>query len=73
MSLLTLEVEIDHGRVIPRGGETLPENARALLTLLPATTAKRDPLTPHPELMNIKFYEDPTMPLEPEDWPEAFS
>lgn len=35
MSLVTLEVEIDHGRVIPRGSEPLPEKGTGLLTLLP--------------------------------------
>lgn len=35
MSLVTLEVEIDHGRVISRGPEPLPEKGHGLLTLLP--------------------------------------
>lgn len=35
MSLITIEVEIDHGRVIPRGAEPLPEKGSGLLTLLP--------------------------------------
>ena len=35
MSLVTLEVEIDHGRVIARGSEPLPEKGTGLLTLLP--------------------------------------
>ena len=35
MSLVTLEVEIDHGRVIPRGSEPLPDIGSGLLTLLP--------------------------------------
>ena len=35
MSLVTFEVEIDHGRVIPRGSEPLPEKGKGLLTLLP--------------------------------------
>ena len=35
MSLVTLEVEIDHGRIIPRGSESLPEKGTGLLTLLP--------------------------------------
>lgn len=35
MSLVTLEVEIDHGRVIPCGLEPLPEKGKGLLTLLP--------------------------------------
>lgn len=42
MSLKTLEVEIDHGRVIPRKEDMLPAYGRALLTLLdesPLTTS----------------------------------
>ncbi len=35
MSLVTLEVEIDHGRIIARGSEPLPERGSGLLTLLP--------------------------------------
>lgn len=35
MSLVTIEVDIEHGRVIPRGGESLPETGSGLLTLLP--------------------------------------
>jgi hypothetical protein len=39
-SHLTLEVDIDHGRVVPRGPEGLPEKGSGLLTILrPASTA----------------------------------
>jgi len=34
MSYLTVEVEIDHGRVLAKGPETLPEKASGLLTIL---------------------------------------
>jgi len=34
VNYLTLEVEIDHGRVSPKGAETLPEKASGLLTIL---------------------------------------
>jgi hypothetical protein len=34
MSLVTVEVQLDHGRVIPKGTEPLPEKATALLTIL---------------------------------------
>jgi hypothetical protein len=34
MSYLTLEVEIDHGRVSSKGAEALPEKASGLLTIL---------------------------------------
>jgi hypothetical protein len=37
MSYLTLEVEIDHGRIIPRQPEKLPERASGLLTIFPAS------------------------------------
>ncbi len=40
MSYVTLEVEIDHGRVVPRGREGLPEKGNGLLTILhPQSTA----------------------------------
>lgn len=35
MSYVTLEVEIDHGRIIPRQAEKLPERASGLLTIFP--------------------------------------
>jgi len=35
MSFVTVEVEIDHGRVIARGSEPLPERGVGFLTLLP--------------------------------------
>jgi hypothetical protein len=34
MRYLTVEVEIDHGRVSPKGGEQLPAKASGLLTIL---------------------------------------
>ena len=38
MSYLTLEVDIDHGRVSPKGAEALPEKASGLLTILNPTS-----------------------------------
>lgn len=38
MSYLTLEVEIDHGRIVPREPEKLPEKGSGLLTILPPST-----------------------------------
>ena len=37
MSYLTVEVEIDHGHILPKGTETLPEKASGLLTILAPT------------------------------------
>ena len=34
MSYLTVEVELDHGHVVSKGAETLPEKASGLLTIL---------------------------------------
>ena len=36
MSMVTIEVEIDHGKVTPVGPHLLPEHGRGLLTLLSA-------------------------------------
>ena len=40
MSYLTLEVEIDHGRIVPSEPRQLPENGRGLLTILPSANGK---------------------------------
>ena len=71
MSLLTIEVSIDHGRVTPTEPVTLPETARGLLTILPGKTAARDPLAPHPVLSKGRILADPTEPLSADDWPES--
>lgn len=34
MNYQTVEVEFDHGRVVPSGKETLPEKGKGLLTIL---------------------------------------
>jgi hypothetical protein len=34
MSYVTVEVEIEHGRILPRGTEALPEKVSGLLTIL---------------------------------------
>ena len=34
MSYLTVEVEIDHGRIVPCGPEKLPDKGKGLLTIL---------------------------------------
>jgi hypothetical protein len=41
MDYLTMEVDIDHGKVSPRGSTPLPNKATGLLTIFPApaTTA----------------------------------
>ena len=45
MSYLTVEVEIDHGHVSPKGIEALPEIASGLLTILtPAPPTQPRPI-----------------------------
>jgi hypothetical protein len=44
MSYLTVEVEIDHGHILTKGAETLPEKASGLLTIPPP--APRSQLRP---------------------------
>lgn len=41
MSYQTVEVELERGRVRPRGAEVLPERAHALLTILQAGLTDR--------------------------------
>ena len=67
-----IEVELDHGHVTACDGTMLPEKARATLILRFEPKPGHDPLTPHPELGKAVFHEDPSLPLDPEDWPEAF-
>jgi hypothetical protein len=40
MSLVTFEVEIDHGRVVSRGLDPLPDKGHGILTLLPNAEEK---------------------------------
>ena len=70
MSYLTVEVELDHGHVVSKGAESLPEKASGLLTIL-------DP-TPLPHLRPIGLAhgqftvpEDFNTPL-PEDVLQSF-
>ena len=54
MSHLTVEVEIDHGRVLPKGVEMLPDKAFGLLTIISKEFpmengyALQEPLLPAP-------------------------
>jgi hypothetical protein len=73
MSLMTIEVEIDHGKIIPKGTGFLPDHAVGLLTIFddPKDSPVRNPLAQDPTLWVVS-HEDLTAPLHPEDWPEAF-
>ena len=40
MSYLTVEVEIDHGRIVPRQPQKLPETGSGLLTIFPQASSQ---------------------------------
>jgi hypothetical protein len=70
MSLLTVEVEIDHGHILPKGTDVLPGRASGLLTILVPTS----PPQPRPNgLAKGQFTvpDDFNAPL-PEDVLQAF-
>ena len=46
-------------------------NGRPVAELRPVG-ALADPLAQDPELSRVVFHADPSEPLEPADWPEAF-
>ena len=46
MSYLTMEVEIDHGKVVPKEPSRLPEKGSGLLTIFPPEEDGQSKLTP---------------------------
>ncbi len=69
MSARTVEVEIDHGQIKACDGSALPEHARGVLSIV-ESAAVRDPFRVDPTL-KVTFLEDPTLPLDPEGWPDS--
>lgn len=70
MSYTTVEVELDHGRVWPRGAATLPLKAHALLTLLETDSAAPSPApaaTPTSAGLR-RFLAAPDFPLTPDQF-----
>jgi hypothetical protein len=53
MSYVTVEVEIDHGKVVSRDAEQLPEKGRGLLTILPSNGAHDPAVTPAREAVKL--------------------
>lgn len=70
MNYLTVEVEINHGQISPKGGEALPEKASGLLTIFPEGLAHSRPLGlakgqfKVPENFNDPLPEDVVEPFE---------
>jgi hypothetical protein len=46
MSYLTVEVEIDHGHVLAKGAESLPEKASGLLTIFKSDAGNHATISP---------------------------
>ena len=46
MSYLTLEVEINHGKIVPKDPTRLPEKGTGLLTIFPPDEPGQSKLTP---------------------------
>ncbi len=54
MSYLTVEVEIDHGHVLAKGTQSLPEKASGLLTIFPPPAVNRTALSPLQALESLQ-------------------
>jgi prevent-host-death family protein len=67
LSYFLSRVEKDHEKIkICRNGKPI-----ALLVPLEAPGGStKDPLKQNPKLMGVKIHEDPTTPLDEEDWPD---
>ncbi|MBI4309327.1 MAG: type II toxin-antitoxin system prevent-host-death family antitoxin [Candidatus Omnitrophica bacterium] len=64
LSELLVKVEKKHETiVICRNGVPIAE--------LSAWHKNKDPLSQSNKLKNVKFYKDPSLPLDEEDWPQA--
>jgi len=46
MSYRTVEVEVDHGRVLAKGAESLPEKASGLLTIFQSDAVNQTGVSP---------------------------
>ena len=54
MSFLTVEVEIDHGHVLAKGADRLPEKASGLLTIFPSQAVNPATLSPLQALESLQ-------------------
>jgi hypothetical protein len=54
MSYLTVEVEIDHGHILAKGPESLPEKASGLLTIFNPDAVNRAAISPLQALESLQ-------------------
>lgn len=65
LSSLLLKVELENEQIkICRNGKPI-----AMLSPVPCKPA---PLEQHAEIMDVKFFEDPVIPLADDEWPEEY-
>ncbi|MEW5815168.1 MAG: type II toxin-antitoxin system Phd/YefM family antitoxin [Spirochaetota bacterium] len=64
LSQLLSLVEIRHERI------RICRNGKPVAMLVPVEETVTDPMQKHPELSEIRFFGDPTEPIDVEDWPE---
>ena len=68
MSYKTVEVELENGRVQPRGAEALPDHAYALLTILEPDLVPAVPSRAANGAGLRRFLSSPDFPLTPEQF-----
>lgn len=72
---LNVTVPHDHEIAIRLPDDFPPGPAEIIVLAAPSASdrpgAAVRTLTPHPVLGKIVFHEDPSLPLDPEDWPES--
>jgi hypothetical protein len=72
---LNVIVPADHEIAIRLPDDFPPGPAEIIILAAPSTSdrprAVVSTLKPHPVLGKIVFHEDPSLPLDPEDWPES--
>ena len=56
MSYRTVEVEIDHGHVLAKGAESLPEKAYGLLTIFQSETVSPATMSPLQALESLQSH-----------------
>ena len=72
---LNVTVPADHELAI-RLPDDFPPGPAEVIVLASPKAGRHSPqplhsLAPHPVLGQIVFHEDPSLPLDPEDWPES--
>lgn len=72
---LNIIIPVGHEIAIRLPDDFPPGPAEVIVLATPAASERAGvaprTLEPHPVLGKIVFHEDPSLPLDPEDWPES--